>query len=275
VRSNANQTATAGDFVASIDRCQQSDCLPSLELWLLDPGTGARRRIACGPRPCDWEAPAYLAATRQVAFNADSGVGIADQAFRRVRLVSLPQGLSSWDMSWSPDGSRLLVVTRRGLSQTGVLYMMDVKTGRLTLWGSGVDAAWSARGRIVVQDSKFGFHITGQSGRRPRVLSNISGIEPTFSPDGQSLAYVCRQGTFVCVTNVEHPRERRIGKRCFPTGEPGRQIAWSPDGASVICASSSSTEIVDVRTGHAKFLPRFGGTLSDAGYTASLAWEAR
>jgi hypothetical protein len=263
-----------GAMVASVTVCD--GCASDYRLRLLDPATGSVTKVDCRHHPCDWQVPTYLPSKREVAFTTDFGLGIADQDFKHVRFVPLRRRNTFNQLAWSPDGRRLLGEVETAPFRPDTLYMINVETGKLTSWHRGTDATWSTDGHIVWVDTHQHFHITTPDQRRTRRLGHLGGWEPTFSPDGRSIAYFCNDHSAkICVTRIAHPTHRPVGKPCYATFDPGRQLAWSPDGTQILCVSNKAGLLIDVRTGRTRPVPRFSWRLSDGGLTYSVAWEAR
>jgi hypothetical protein len=243
-------------------------------LQVLVPTTGSERKLDCRRHPCDWEVPTYLPSKREIAFSTLEGIGIADQDFRHIRFVRLRVGGLS-QLAWSPNGRRLLGEADTAPDQPDELYMINVRSGKLTPWHRGTDVTWSSEGQIIWVDTRDHFHITTPTQSRTRPLGNLQGLEPTFSPDGGKIAYFCNgRSANVCVTSVAHPTRRPVGKPCLATFNPGRQLAWSPDGTQILCVSNKAGILIDVATGRTRPVPRFSALLSAGGVTYSVAWEA-
>ena len=105
------------------------------------------------------------------------------------------------DVSWSPDGSQLVVSADRGSN----LYVI------------GVD------------------------GGGPRALTQNTGFAitqtPTWSPDGKTIAFVCDAAANydVCLVDADGSNRRRLTN----TSSVYRDLAWSPDGKLIAYASGA------------------------------------
>lgn len=139
------------------------------------------------------------------------------------------EALEAVDVSWSPDGSRVLFVASQG--RGAEIYVASLATGeqrRLTQ-GEALNSApvWSPDGRHIVfrsfADGSARLYIMKADGSERRRLTDTSEEEaaPVFSPDGKQLAYVV----------LKHPRRSQIKVLDIGTGA-SRLLSQDPPSAS-------------------------------------------
>jgi Tol biopolymer transport system component len=177
-------------------------------------------------------------------------------------------------LGWSPDGSTVLFASDR----TGTLaaWLVPVEDGRAA--GTPVlvkSDLWRASGMGFTRDGAFFYGIDVGSGdvysasvdvASGRVLTPPtaasqrflgSNSTPEWSPDGQYLAYVSRQGpgpmgtgSVIVVRSLTTGEERTIASDMSTF----QGLRWSPDGRFLLAAgtdnrSNSGVHTVDVQTG--------------------------
>jgi TolB protein len=150
-----------------------------------------------------------------------------------------PDPLFYADVSWSPDGSRLLFSAFQGPNAN--LYVMNAdgtKVRRLTR-GPGVNAwgALSPDGRqIVFQSSRTGtddIYVMNVDGRNVRRLTRDAGrnIAPSWSPDGKRIAFSSDRGGSLRIHSMRADgSERTESTRGGATTVKHYNPVWSPDG---------------------------------------------
>jgi Tol biopolymer transport system component len=142
---------------------------------------------------------------------------------------------------WSPDGSRLLLVsqTKRGAQRD--VYVMNADGSRrrkITSSEANDDSpVWSPDGRRIAFVRDFDVYVTGADGRGERRLTQGAARDgaPDWSPDGRKLVFErqARSGDKldVFVVNVDGSGLHRLTSG-------GRQPRWSPDGRLIAFSSS-------------------------------------
>lgn len=162
---------------------------------LLDPGTGARRRLVV-PGGLD---PAVSPDGTRLAFGLRDGSAVQlwtsalDGSDRR-RLTSGPAVSSTPD--WSPDGTRLALTRYTVPAGTPSLAVVDADgtDGRVVPGSTGLAAAsWSPDGTLLAFSSRQGVGVVGPDGRGRTLLPGAAGT-PDWSPDGRSLALAVQGG---------------------------------------------------------------------------------
>jgi Tol biopolymer transport system component len=182
--------------------------------------------------------------------------------------VALGTGFSpgfygKYSPSWSPDGTRLIFSTNRcgfdyngdytcqfaGSDRTaadsGGLVIMNPETKEITRPAAGAlgeEPAWSptedmvAFTRFTDKCCKLHLFVMRLDGSEAQELSTpdvIDNFEPSWSPDGQQIAFNCLKPTFgICVINKDGTNFRRLTDDALWDGhEWGPQ--WSPDGTRI------------------------------------------
>ncbi|MFN2468842.1 MAG: LpqB family beta-propeller domain-containing protein [Gaiellaceae bacterium] len=183
------------------------------------------------------------------------------------------------DPAWSPDGSKLAFVDRRGL--LGTLYVMNADgSGKRRVIPGWFDAAWPSWSpdgrRIAFQHARGagragGIYVVGVDGRGLRFV--VTGRQPAWSPGGKLIAFVAtgRLGNdMISVVSPESKGVREIANsrdECEGYIEP----AWSPDGEVVAFAATGEG-------GQCGFRVYIGSTRGSGGVGRVLAaggwWEA-
>lgn len=221
-----------------------------LNVWAIRPDGSGLHRLTKGRGNLGAESPTFSANGRWVAFSAvsrDGGREIARVAagggHRRV-LVPAEGNLSTFSPRYSPDGRRLAWV--------------QVREG---------------------SDSPAAVYVGRTDGRnRQRVAT---GLEPDFSPDGQSLVFLrqdrCRGGglrTALVTFALGSREQQQVASSCeSEIGEP----AFSPDGDWIVYTINGEerSEIAFLPTpGSSSAIMPPSGFGADFPINAAPSWQA-
>jgi TolB protein len=166
-------------------------------------------------------------------------------------VIARPNGSTerlsgSW-LSWSPDGSRLLVESDGGIDVVGADGSPGIRIPALHFPSS---AQWSPDGRRIAYDNGRSLYLVdADGGGKPRLLAR--GVNsPTgtwsWSPAGDRIVYPgvdARGGTGIFIVNTSGaPRSRRIQIRPRPSAAHAAYLyrlptygtaSWSPDGSRI------------------------------------------
>lgn len=139
---------------------------------------------------------------------------------------------SAASVSWAPDSRRLVVGF---LSTTPTVVVYDAQSGlpRKTI-AQGSDPTWSPDGHSIAYERQGSLRLVGPDGTDDRSLT--VGDRPAWAPDSRRLAF--RRGESVFVVGEDGSGERRVA-----TGE---RASWSPDGNWLAVLREGATYLVRV-----------------------------
>jgi serine/threonine-protein kinase len=241
-------------------------------IWIHDlAGTSAMRRLTFGGRN---RLPVWSSDDRHVAFQSDREGDLAifwqsvDGTGTPERLTTPDPGTSHAPESWSPDGEQLLFSVTTGSSMS--LWTLSLQDRKAMPFGDvqstiPSNAVFSPNGRWVAYSSNEGTGIPNvyvqpfpATGAKYQILSNQreNTNTPLWSPNGDELYYIPRQGGFAVVRVTTEPAFA-FGKpvdvpRRFPAAGPGapRTFDITPDGKIVGVVAAGETESGEPTTPH-------------------------
>lgn len=254
------------------------------QLFLLDPETGAIRRLTDGRSRnggAEWSPDgrriAFTSTRRDARSNDLWVMEVADTASARL-LLKAPEGGASWGAAdWSPDGSQLLVTEYVSINDSR-LHLIDVATGKrrriaggerrpasytgiepaFAPDGRGIFVATDARGewtQLAVQDLA--------SGRLQIVTGDIPWDVESFrlSPDGRRAAFTVNEGGVSKLYLLDPATRRYAPVSAVPTGLIGG-LAFSPDSRRLGFSLSSADTPSDAFSLALGAAPLEAGTLT-------------
>jgi Tol biopolymer transport system component len=152
-------------------------------------------------------------------------------------------------LSWSPDGTSV-IVARRVNDAESTLEIMNARTGASTTMrpsGAPQTPDWSVTGRIVFA-TENGSLLTMPSGGGPTttVRPGLHGSWPTWSPDGDQIAFITPTGHLAVVGARGSAPPQRIPGPAHPGS-----LDWSESGIAVSArpGAEAALFLVDPSTG--------------------------
>jgi dipeptidyl aminopeptidase/acylaminoacyl peptidase len=169
------------------------------------------------------------------------------------------------------------------------IWVVDTRTGRVTLIGEGVSPTFNATSDTVVYMRDGKFYVTPAIGGKERRLFEIRGTvnSPERSPDGSQLAFVSNRGdhSFITIYDTLSNQLRFIS----PSVDRDVLPRWSPDGKRVAfirlfnISDSFAIDrerlqpwgifVADARAGDAKQIWRSGDQDNDSYTQAADFWQ--
>jgi Tol biopolymer transport system component len=184
----------------------------------------------------------------RIVFSAETydDIWIADISGANARRITTAAGPEE-DPSWGSDGSRVAYRdSRRGYNANDEIYVVNSDgSGRRNLtkssrneWGP----AWSPNGKLIAFNAEGLLYVMRPDGSGVRQITDIEGEYPTWSPDGQRLAFMSAQphatggdpnyDIFTIRVNGKDPRQ--LTTWSHEDGWPD----WSPDGRWIAYTST-------------------------------------
>lgn len=222
----------------------------------------------------------YVAYDRPVKEHEDSRdifLLTTDGSGKETRLTEHPA--KDYYPVWSPDGNSIIFTSNRAPGGTMGLWLTQVVDSRPAGVPQLVKKEAGNIGTLGFTEKGSLFYVTGTSWSdiyvtsvdmetgeilsTPELLAS-QGLNtmPTWSPDGESLAYVSERtapGSFrsrpvLMIRSMKTGEERELILDQNIASDWGTlgQLQWSPDGRSILCGGrpSNNIHLVDVQTGH-------------------------
>ena len=157
----------------------------------------------------------------------------------------------------------------------------STSTPSLNLTQKILGAPSSLNGNIAYQSgigNNINIYILALSAGLPKQLTYTNGdMEPSWSPDGQQIAFACNQGNHheICTMNSDGSNITRLTNSSADKWGP----AWSPDGRQIAFVSNAPSYahiyIIDINTKQIRrFLPEAQGNESAPAYSPDGNWIA-
>lgn len=200
--------------------------------------------------------PAWSPDGERVVWTTVRGLGVklylADAAFEDERELS-GSGTTNNMMAWSPDGSRVVFTSDREDRENDV-FMVDIESGdvtQLTDEGYDVQPVWSLDGEqilfisereVELSTGEFEFYIMNADGSdlRPFGPDEVFTGDPTYSPDGEQVAYMSNESGYWHIYVMDADGE---GVRQITEGESNNLFpAWRPIPAEDVPASETDAD---------------------------------
>jgi sugar lactone lactonase YvrE len=172
----------------------------------------------------------------RMAYPTDGGIHILDLATQSESVLNLDIG--SFDLHWSPDGSRITFV---GLSDTIInsAFIVDTSTGetrQISEWSYELIAGWSPDGTQLYYAVPFTggaawkiyrYNLNDGQTQELFTIENATAkaLEPRISPDGQWIAYRGHDNSSVYLIRSDGSDERLVVENGSANG-----LAWTASG---------------------------------------------
>ena len=265
-------------------------------IYVWDPNTGVDSTVVSSPTPL---ADAELSPDgKRVVYERKDSHGrwqiyLHEADGTEHRLTDMNGG--AHDPAWNPNGTRIAFsASRRDGSDSDIFAIGTDGSGLTRIARTSKDDGhpdWSPHGTRLVFESRYGKSIPGGLVYATSVRSRASAptrltpghrpfgaIEPAWSPDGESIAYI----RFERSTLNGHPVSAELGRmntdgtRRVRIGRPDvlcdlcHEPSWSPDGSMI--AFTNKEKLRTVRLGSSA--PRMRTILVGAGDT-SPSWSRK
>jgi len=213
-------------------------------LCLMRPDRTGKRMLSA-PAP-QWD-PAWSPDGRRLAFRGYYGPAKGDFTLYVVdangcHLTKLNAAMNGTSPSWSPTGRQIAFVIE-GINVINADGTASHSLTRDTPTYSDDSPAWSASNRIAFvrtrnRTSLGEIYTMNADGSRVAALTHgAPGFgEPSWSPDGKSIAFVANPPGTIEVANANGTRAHRVSPRSWTSYSP----TWTPDRKVVFLTDSSA-----------------------------------
>ena len=207
--------------------------------------TGETKRLTHNPGHDAF--PSYSPDGTQILFNSDTEKENTDVYIMSLdgsnvrKLTDEPGWDACFPMSWSPDGTKVLLLSDRGGKEN--IYLMNVEPFAPSLVGPKIEnddplaASYSPAGDKIVYLSSNEIRIFDRASQSDRlVYKTTAGGSPSFSRDGTKILFQDRieENTEICSVNIDGTGFMNLSNNPSRDTSP----AYSPDGTKIAFAAS-------------------------------------
>jgi Tol biopolymer transport system component len=209
------------------------------DIWAMRADGSGRERLTRGAS--NDTSPAFSPDGREIAFESDrdgsSEIYVMDRSGNNVRRLTTNPATDGAP-AWSPDGTRLAFTSNRNSRASNDIYTMDARDGsdvqRVTTDLANWAPQYSPDGRSLAvqvnQDVVIIDLVTGAS--RQLTGGRSDGMNPTWSPDGQRIAFVTRRNGPAEIFTMRADGSDQTVLVSMPRGG-AIDPRWSPDGTRI------------------------------------------
>jgi dipeptidyl aminopeptidase/acylaminoacyl peptidase len=248
-------------------------------IWVVNVADGASRRLTNAapgggdPRQATDRSPLWSPTGRWILFQSGRrGAGsvlVVSEDGNTTSFLTPPSEEAS-AASWSPDGNKIVYVSRKKEYFSGRLYLsnFDKQSGQTTgepvvLYTAPIDrgGGWSIRGvswspdgktlTTVLQNSGWNHvFLIPTTGGKPRQITDgqFEDEAPSFSPDGKYIAFVSSRDLLetrnLWIIPAHGGEAEQVAK--FAESGVASQPQWAPDSKRIYFDRQSPTETSDI-----------------------------